>query len=411
MTYSNFINAMNLNSERLELWRNDTPGTNNYIHLNNAGASFAPQIVINTIKDYLDLEAQIGGYEAAVKRADKSKEFYNELSLLLGGKPHQYALTVNASDAFNRALYSIDFKEGDVIITTSNDYVSNFTAFLSLEKKLGTKTHIVNNNEFGEVDLQSLSEDLLRLQPKVVAITHIPTNSGLTQPIEEIGEICTNHDAIYIVDGCQSAGQMEVKMEDVKCDFFSATFRKFLRGPRGVGFLYVGQKMLDQGLHPLLLDSQGAEWVLPNELSIKPDASRYELWERSYALVHGATAALSYANDITIQVIESRTLALSNHLRQKLSDIPGIRILDNGRKLGAIVTFVCTGVIKEHLGSFLQSHKINCSIAAPHNAPIDFQEKGVDWAVRFSPHYYNTEQEMEIVINLMTAYMNNSNLK
>ncbi|MCB0669398.1 MAG: aminotransferase class V-fold PLP-dependent enzyme [Saprospiraceae bacterium] len=389
----------------LQKWRDDTPGTKHNIHLNNAGASLMPTPVIEAIKDQIDLESIMGGYEAAGFRQDLVDSFYSSAAALFGTQSRNIAFTSNATDAYNRALSSIDFNQGDVILTSSNDYVSNFVAFLSLQKRLGIKIKIVDNLPTGEIDLQALKSDIEKYKPVLFSLTHIPTNSGLIQPVKPAGEICRSYDMIYLVDGCQSAGQLNVDVSDIGCDFYSATFRKFLRGPRGAGFLYVSDRMLNQGRYPLYLDMRGADWVEEGDFHLHDHAKRFEDWENSYANLFGATAAIKYALEVGMPVIEKRCRFLAEKMRSQLSDIDGIRILDRGLEKGAIVTAHTTKVEKNQLKAALKKEKINCSFGSPLNALIDFKEKGIDWIVRFAPHYYNSEEEIATPVRIIKSLL------
>lgn len=389
----------------LERWRKDTPGTDNYIHLNNAGASFMPAPVIQAIKQHIDLEAEMGGYEAANFKANEVKAFYDHTAQLFGTKSKNIAFTANATDAYNRALSAIDFKPGDIILTSSNDYVSNFVAFLSLHKRLGIQIKIVDNLPSGELDLHALKRDIEKHQPVLFSLTHIPTNSGLIQPVKEAGQICRAYDLLYLVDGCQSAGQLDINLSEINCDFYSATFRKFLRGPRGGGFLYVSDRMLEQGRYPLFLDMRGADWIEEGSFSLHDNATRFEDWENSYAIMLGASAAVQYAKEITMPVIEKRCRFLASELRNQLSALKQVQVLDRGSERGAIVTAHSPLLHPSKLKEALKKEKINCSFGNPLNALIDFKEKGIDWIVRFAPHYYNTEQEIQKPIEVMRTLL------
>lgn len=387
----------------IEKWRKDTPGTNHYIHLNNAGASFMPVPVIKAIKDHIDLEATMGGYEAAASRRESVDQFYQNTSTLFGTNDRNIAFTANATDAYNRALSAVDFNRGDVILTSSNDYVSNFVAFLSLHKRLGIEIKIIKNLPSGEIDLGALKNDIIKYRPVLFSLTHIPTNSGLIQPVEEAGEICRNYDLLYLVDGCQSAGQLEVNLSDIGCDFYSATFRKFLRGPRGAGFLYVSDRMLDQGRYPLFLDMRGADWDKEEDFTLHHSAKRFEDWENSYAVLLGAAAACKYASTITTPVIEKRCRFLAGKMREELGQIDGVNVLDRGSEKGAIVTLHTPNLHKEQLREALKAEKINCSFGSPLNALLDFKEKGIDWLLRLAPHYYNTMEEIQKPVEILRS--------
>jgi selenocysteine lyase/cysteine desulfurase len=377
----------------LEKVRQDTPGCEKLIHFNNAGAALMPSQVVKTIQNYLAVEEYQGGYETADRYADELGDFYGYAARLLNCQPRNIAFTTNATDSYNRALSAIDFKPGDVILLTDNDYPSNYIACISLQKRLGLRLVTIRNTPSGEVDLNDLDEKLKKYAPRLVSISHVPTSSGLVQPAVKIGEIIKKYDTLYLLDACQSLGQMEVDAIATHADFISGTFRKFLRGPRGAGILYVSEKALAAGMEPLFIDLRGAAWVTADQYISVKDARRFEDWETSYALMMGCKEALKYLLTIGINNIEARNAELTGKLKNELGKIDKIRLLDRGAQQCSIVTFSTDGM-KEETMQFYHAHSINIYTSAKSSAIIDFQNKGIDWAVRVSPHYYNTESEI-----------------
>lgn len=259
--------------------RNDTAGCNSVIHLNNAGAALMPKPVVNAIHNYLTKEGSKGGMKQPAEETNELHRFYDYAAQLLNCKNKNIAYTTNATDGYNKALSSVPFRQGDVVSISGNDYPSNFIAFLSLQKKFKIKLIRVENTTTGEIDLQDLENKVKQYARRLVSVTHVPTSSGLVQPVEEIGKIIQNYDTLYLLDACQSLGQMKVDAEAIHADFISGTFRKFLRGPRGAGILYVSDKALDAGMEPLYIGLRGAEWISENEYQIRADAKRFEYWE------------------------------------------------------------------------------------------------------------------------------------
>jgi selenocysteine lyase/cysteine desulfurase len=335
------------------------------------------------------------------------RDFYVQASRLFNCKPSEIAFTASATDSYTRALSSIPFKAGDVILTDTDDFISNQIQFLSCQKRFGVSIIHIKNAAEGGVDLNDLEEKLFSLKPRLLAITHIPTNSGLVQPVYEIGKIYerylrSNPDATwYILDACQSVGQMKLDVQKLKCDFLSVTGRKFLRGPRGTGFLYVGERVIQRGLEPLFIDMRGADWVEKNVYKARDGAIRFEDWEFAYALVIGTAVAIDYYLAIGEDRIGKQVRYLSNYIRENLSAINGVRVLDRGPALGGLVTFTVAGSTPQHIVSELAKRKINVVPSYRNFAVIDFDEKGVEWAVRASPHYYNTMDEVNTFIETM----------
>ncbi len=394
-------------TEEIAAFRNDTDGCKNVIHLNNAGAGLMPNVVTQSILEHIKLESQIGGYEASALRADAIQQFYVQAGKLVNCKASNIAFTASATDSYTRALSSIPFQSGDVILTDNDDFISNQIQFLSCQKRFGIRIVRVKNAHEGGVDLEDLEQKLQKLQPRLLAITHIPTNSGLVQPVKSIGEIYSRYTNVhpdktwYILDACQSAGQMKLDIQELKCDFLSVTCRKFLRGPRGTGFLYISDKALQYGLEPLFIDMRGAEWVEKDEYKPRADAVRYEDWEFAYALILGTRHAIEYCLQIGEDKIWQQVKLLSDFMRQELANINKVRVLDRGPEVGGLVTFTVKGSEPKYLVDELLKRKINVVPSYRNFAVIDFDEKQVEWAIRTSPHYYNTKEEIETFLDAM----------
>ncbi|MFN0173564.1 MAG: aminotransferase class V-fold PLP-dependent enzyme [Saprospiraceae bacterium] len=379
----------------LEQLRADTPGCEHLNHLNNAGASLQPSPVLAAVHRHLELESQMGGYEAADAMAAAIAGFYGAVAQLLHSQLRNIAFAGSATDAYSKALSSIPWRAGDVILTTENDYSSNQIAFLSLQKRLGVRLLRARDLPAGGVDVDDFERLMRQHHPVLAAVTHVPTNSGLVQPVEAIGKICREQGVWYLVDACQSAGQMDLNVERIGCDFLTATMRKYLRGPRGAGFLFASDRVLDAGLELLLPDMRSADWTGRDLYETAPSARRFEYWEMPIALLLGSKIAVDYALEVGLDFAETRINHLAGLARQLLSELPGVRVLDEGTHLCGIVTAHSNDWESKTLMEKLQAANINCRIAPRVAAQIDFSRKGVEWALRVSPHYYNTEEEIE----------------
>lgn len=370
------------------------------LFFNNAGSSLMPNIVVDSMIDYLQQEEQFGGYEVANSNTELLENFYTETAKLINCKPSNIAFMTSATEAFSKALSSIIFKEGDTVITTVDDYISNQITFISLQKRLNVKIIRIKKLENNELDLKDLENLIKQNQPKLVAVTHIPTNSGLIQDIKAVGKICRQYDILYLADCCQSVGQMVVDVEKIGCDFLTATGRKFMRGPRGSGFLYVSDRVLEQDYAPILLDMRGAHWSEYNNYELFKTAKRFEHWEVSYAAVLGMMEAVKYANIIGLNNIENDNKKLAETLRKKLEN-GGFKVLDIGKNLSSIVTFCGPDNDLDNIQKVLKKNNVFFSVSYKNSALIDFTDKKVDGAVRLSPHYFNTLEEIEKVSDIL----------
>jgi len=385
----------------LTRWRADTPGCERRAHLNNAGAALVPTSVRQAVRDHLDLESELGAYEAAEARAGELAAAGDALGQLLGAHRRNVAFTQNSTTAFAGALSAFDFAGGDAILTSRSDYASNQIMYLSLARRLGVEIIRAPDLPEGGVDPGAVRDLIRRRRPTLVALTWVPTNSGLVQAAGAVGEICRETEVPYLVDACQAVGQMPVDARAIGCDYLAGTGRKFLRGPRGIGFLYVSDAAIAAGAHPLLVDMHGATWTDPDQFELTPDARRFESWEIAFALVLGLGAAVRYALDVGLDTARERSRALAEHARARLAELPGVRVLDRGTERCAIVTADPAGRPAAELKLALRAQGINTSSPERDDAVIDMDEKSARSAIRISPHYYNTVDEIDRAVGAL----------
>lgn len=389
----------------LDKWRADTPGCFTRTHLNNAGAGLMPTPVIRAIHNHIDLEAQIGGYEASDMEQLRIEKVYRSIASLIGAYERNVAIVANATAGFIQAISSFDFAPGDVILTTKADYTSYQIQYLSLADRLGVR--IVYAEEFAEggVDPQSVRSLIKAERPRLVHVSWVPTHSGMVQDVEGVGEVCRELDVPYVVDACQAVGQLPIDVAKLHCDYLSVTARKFLRGPRGIGFMYASDRALERGDYPLFVDMRGAKWIQPSKFEIARDAKRYEDWEFPYALVLGLGAATDYALEVGIDTAHSRSMALATLLREKLATLDGVTLLDRGREQCAIVTADVRGFNAQEVSRELRESMINTSATLRWYGLKDFENTKVQSALRMSPHYYNTESEVRMVVSAIASLL------
>ena len=380
----------------VERARAETPGCQHVTHFNNAGSALPPQPVLDAVIGHLELEARIGGYEAHAANEEAIDRFYDATAELIGAKPEEIAFVSSATRAWDMAFYSFRFGPGDRILTSVADYISNYLAFIQTAEWTGAEVVTVPNDEQGQVSVDRLRE-LVDERVKLIAITHVPTNGGLVNPVAEIGPIAREAGIPYLVDACQSAGQMPLDVDAIRCDALSATGRKFLRGPRGTGFLYVRSALLER-LEPPLVDMRAADWVAPDRYELRPDGRRFEEWEQDYAGKAGLARAIDYALAWDVTQIWERVHALGDRLRARLAEIGGITIRDVGAEQCAIVTFDVADVPAEQVKDALEREAINVSVSATSSAVIEAIERNLPDLVRASPHYYNTEEEVDRLV-------------
>ncbi len=387
---------MSLDIARL---RADTPACANLIHFNNAGSSLMPRPVYQATIDHLALEQTIGGYEAAGTADAVLEDFYDAFAALLNCDRGEIAYVENATRAWDMAFYSLPLKDGDRILTVEAEYVSNFLGFLHQARRRGLEVDVAPCDASGQVDVDAL-ERLITPKTRLIALTHIPTQGGLVNPAEEVGAIAQRHGITYLLDACQSAGQMPLDVKRIGCQLLSGTGRKFLRGPRGTGFLYVSNSIIDR-LDPPFIDLGSANWTSERTFELLPDARRFENWESYVAGRIGLRAAVRYALDLGLDRIEARVVALAGELRRRLAAIPGVTVHDLGRRKSGIVTFRKAGEEPEQIKLRLRAAGINVSVSGKTSAQLDFTRRGLSQVVRASVHYFNTEDEIGRFIEVL----------
>src|SRR3954469_24834301 len=384
---------MSLDIERL---RAETPGCAHVAHFNNAGASLPPAPVLDAVVEHLRREAEIGGYEAAAERSERLDHTYGALARLIGANRDEIAVIENATRAWDMAFYAFRFAAGDRILTGRAEYASNWIALRQVAARTGALVEVVPDDESGQFDVDAL-ERMLDERVKLVSLVHVPTQSGLVNPAAAVGRVTRAAGVPLLLDACQSVGQMPLAVEELGCDILSGTGRKFLRGPRGTGFLYVRRGLIEE-LEPPLLDMHAAEWLPDGSYPIRSDPRPFENWETYYAGKVGLGVAVDYAIRIGLDEIWARIRELAGRLRAALGDVDGVTLLDRGAVLGATVVFHADGQDAEEVKGALAQRAVNVSVMERSSAQLDFGARGIDTAVRASVHYYNDDSDLERLV-------------
>jgi cysteine desulfurase / selenocysteine lyase len=385
--------------------RRDTPGIRNVAHLNNAGAALPPSQVTDAVISHLRLESDIGGYEAAVAATEMIDRTYTAIGRLLGCRMDEIAVLESATRAWQIAFDGLAFKPGDRILTSRAEFASNVIAYLRKSERTGAVLEVVDDDKDGQLsvpDLRRRVDDHHRGRVALIAMSHVPTHGGLVNPAEEVGAVARHKGVPFLLDACQSVGQLQVDVERIGCDMLSGTGRKFLRGPRGTGFLYVRRDFLAQ-IEPPFLDLYGARWTAPDRYEIRQATRRFETWEANNAAKIGLGVAIDYALSWGLEDIQERIAGLASYLRQRLRSVDGVHVHDQGQRTCAIVTFTVDGVpardVKRHLGE----HGVNTSVSPVSDAIFDLPRRGLPDLVRASVHYYNNTEEIDRLIEAVSA--------
>ena len=388
----------------VEKIRAETPGIEFSTHLLACGSSLMPKKVVDAITQHTQLEALMGGYEAEAKKADELDTIYDIVAEHIGANSHEIALMENSTVAWSHAFYALPLNSGSKILTSEAEYAANYVAFLQRAKRDNLIIDIIPSDESGTLDINAL-ESMVDEEVGLIAISWIPTNGGLVNPAEKVGQIAKKYNIPYLLDACQAAGQMSIDVEKIGCDFLAATGRKFLRGPRGTGFLYIKDKWLST-IEPAMIDHFGAPWVSKNAYELRKDARRFETWENSYALRIGLGEAITYAEEIGIDLIHERVQLLARLSRKLLSEVKNVKVRDMGTEQCGIISF-STEVKKDPKEIIDQMSEAGFTIGLvePESTLIDSQKRNLPTLLRMAPHYYNTEEEIEKAVKQISLLL------
>ena len=375
--------------------RAETPGCSEVIHLNNAGAALLPSPVLAATIDYLEAEARLGGYEVAASRVEDLERVYTAGAVLLGCQANELAFVSNATHGWHTALDAVHLEPGDRVLATSAEYVANVYGLIRLRER-GVDVELVPDESDGSTSLDAL-EKMLDERVKLVCATHVPTGGGVVNAAAEIGRLVNDSGALFLLDATQSAGQMPLAVDELGCDLLVLTGRKFLRGPRGTGLLYV-RSGIDGLDHPRVMDGWSARWTDDWAYELVDGARRFETFEVNAAAKVGLGVAVEYALRLGVDSIAARVDLLAESLRDRLDKSPLVRIADRHGLPGGIVTFYVEGRESEAVVAALRAWGVNTSTVAPQPPSFDPSRRLARSLVRASVHYYNTEEELDDAI-------------
>lgn len=379
--------------------RAETPGIAHGIHLLACGSALMPQPVVDAVIGHTRLEAEIGGYEAHAARKAELDAVYDKTAAHIGAKRPEIALVENATVAWCNAFYALPLERGQRILTCEAEYASNYIAMLQRARRDGLEVEVIPSDASGQLDTAAL-EAAIDPDVGLIAITWIPTSGGLVNPAAEVGRIARRHGVPYLLDACQAIGQMRIDVARLGCDFLSATGRKFLRAPRGTGFLYVREEWIAR-LEPVMLDLHAATWTARDAYTLRDDARRFENWENPYALHAGLGAALDYVDAIGIDAIETRVKDLARYTRDSLASLPWARVRDLGSERSGIVGFDVPGGDAEHLVAGMADAGFALGTSSRSSTRIDFERRDLPTLIRIAPHYYNTHDEIDAALDAL----------
>ena len=385
--------------EPLTIWeqaRAFTPGASNRMHFDNCGAALMPHTVIEAMQNHIDLEACVGGYVAQERVAEKLDSLYALLADAFGGDVSDYALMAGAAEAWARLFYSVPLSPGDKIITAYSEYCSNYLAIDQRVRREGAELVVIGRDAAGGLDIEAL-EAAIDDRVKLIALTHVSSSSGEILPAKKVGEIARKHNVLYLLDACQSAGQVVIDFHDIGCNMATATSRKWLRGPRGVGFLFVDATARSR-LDPVMLSNNSGVWAGMDEINLRRDARIHESWERNIAAHMGLLVALQQYLALGKETVAERLSERARATRHAIYSLPQVEPACPPGADGAIISFNLQGWTATQLKSFLEERGIAVQVASVVHTRLDLADRGIESAVRVSPHAYTSDADIEGLI-------------
>lgn len=377
----------------LDAARADTPGVRETVFLDSAGASLKPRPVVDAVLAHLRREDEVGGYRAAEERADDLARGYAAFARLLGAAPEDVAFTDSATRSWLSLLDAVPLTTGDRVLVGDAEYGANAVALLRLAERSGVSVERVPSDGTGEMSVEALRE-LLDERVKLVSVVHVPTNGGLVNPARELASAAHEVGALVLLDACQSVGQLPVLADELGVDLVSGTGRKWLRGPRGTGFL-VARRAVAERLWPRLIDHTGGVWEAPGAYRLRSDARVHELWEYDIAARLGLVAAAEYALALGIDEIAAEVSARAEHARAALSALPGVQVHDLGERRCGLVSFTVEGVDPVAARDTLRERGVTLTVNWPSASQFDMTRRGLAAVLRASPHYFVTPEEID----------------
>lgn len=378
--------------------RSRTAGTAGRHYFNAAGAGLVSDGVLEAVVTHLRREQRVGGYEAANQVADEVAGVYTAAATLLGSAPDEIALFDSATSGLRGVFDALRLGAGDTVVAPRSSYVSQALRLLAMQRHDDVRLEVVPSDATGAMDLEALDRAVAGASGRVVvSAVHVPTSSGLVEPIAEISAVARRHGALTVVDATQSVGQIDIDVRAVDCDALVTTGRKFLRGPRGTGLAYLRRGMLE-GVGAWAPDVRGAVWTGEDEWTMDGTARQLETWECSVAARLGLGVALREALDRGPAATEAHLVGLGAHLRTALDAVDGVTVADPSASPSAIVTFTVDGVAGKEVSARLRQRRIDSISVPASHAQWDLGARGLASVVRVSPHVYNDDEDVRVLL-------------
>lgn len=376
--------------------REDFPVLKEVVYLDSTATTQTPKPAVEAMVEYFYRYAGNhgrGAHRLAREATNRYEDARENVARFLNAEPSKTVFMKNTTEGINLIANSYPWEAGDHIITTLLEHHSNLLPWLRLQKK-GVNVTVVSPDSKGKVDISSI-EKAFTEKTKLIAITQVSNVFGSVQDVKNITRLAHRRGIKVLIDGAQSAGHMPVSLKDLKCDFFATAGHKGLLGPQGTGVLYIKEPdVLDSASvgGGTVSDVEGYTYVL------EPSPACFEAGTPNIPGVIGLGRAVEYVEKIGVSEIEAHEIKLSREAAKRLSELEHVEAYGPEDRVG-IVPFNVKGLHAHDVALILDQTRKICVRSGHHCAIPITRFLKVDSTVRASFALYNTEEEVDILVN------------
>lgn len=356
--------------------------TNPQCYFNHGGCSFITTSTLDAVVKQLRHEQEMGNAVADLMSSADRSSVYKLAAQTVGANEEDVALTDSHTTGWAKSLQTISLNAGDVILTNRSEWGGNLSSLQKLAHLHGSSVVVMPTTAYGSVCLKSLAA-LMSKSVKLISVSWIGSNGGHVEPVAEIGELAQAHGVPYFLDASQVVGQMPVNVQHIGCDVLTAPGRKWLRGPKGTGFMYLRPEFLEKCQETAQADSAA-------DSSTPLTAKYFEVSSASVPLQMGLLAALAQLEQVGVETIQKQILTRSQYLWERLQGIPGVNCICPVAPQHGLVSFNVVG----HPATAVRQKLMGIGIEVAANlatfTPLDMHERQLDAVVRASPHACTT---------------------
>ena len=375
------------------------------IYLDNGATTLKPKCVIDKITEYYEkysANAHRGDYDISFK-VDQEYEKAREIvrNFINARYKEEVVFTSGSTESLNmiaNGFFGKYLEAGDEVILSQSEHASNVLPWFRLAKEKGVVIRYIPLDESHYVTLDNLKK-VVTPNTKVIALASITNVIGDERPMKEICEFAHQNNIFVVMDGAQSVPHRKTDVQDLDVDFLAFSGHKMC-GPTGIGVLYGKKELLEEMEPQNLGGGMNESFDSPNEVYLKELPTRLEAGTPNIAGALGLGAAITYLENIGMEKIEAYEKKLRKYALEKLVSIPHLDILNIESDSG-IISFNVEGVFSQDVAYYLNKYKV-CVRAGNHCAKILKQETGVQNSLRVSLYFYNTEQDIDDLVELLS---------